>query len=298
MLNKVIGSMVILIAGLGFSDCGNNLNNNKSPFESITPNGDGITINHTNYDPTSLSNDEIIVAASLDVYFEHASVGGYIVGPLSDWQSNGLEALNTENSRYSCGRETWYENFTASWYDTNNGMGDNSRGNPDGMEKISGFSTSLNTESGLLAGKVDVAMFKFCYIDAPNATGTAWDNSFTASELFNAQRVAMEQLQSDYPNVVFVWWTMPIETAGETGRQEFNNLVRDYCASYDQWLFDVAAIESHNDSGDLQTDISNRELLYSGYTEDGGHPNAAGTLKLAKAYWRLLGEISKNSQLK
>jgi hypothetical protein len=251
----------------------------------------GRTIDHTNYDPASLSNADILEARSLDVYFEHASVGGYIVGPEPSWPSNGLADLAVLNSRYTCDRVTWSNTSIATWYDTYNGLGDNSRGNPAANFKISGFSSSINANSGLLPGKIDVAMYKFCYIDAPESS--RWSTTYTADWLFATARTAMEALQTTYPDVVFVWWAMPIETTGETGRQAYNDLVRAYCSANDQWLFDIAAIESHNDAGVLQKDASNREILYSGYSADGGHPNDTGALKLAKAYWRLLAEIAK-----
>jgi lysophospholipase L1-like esterase len=103
----------------------------------------------------------------------------------------------------------------------------------------------------------------------------------------------MTLLQATYPDVTFVWWTMAIETTSNAGRQTYNDLVRSYCKANEQWLFDIAAIESHTGAGVLQLDGSNREILYSGYSADGGHPNDAGALKLAKAYWRLIAEIAK-----
>ena len=112
--------------------------------------------------------------------------------------------------------------------------------------------------------------------------------------LFNAARTAMESLQVAYPDVEFVWWTMPIQRdSAASERQEYNDAVRAYCISNDQWLLDIAALESHDDAGVPQLDGSNRELLYSGYTSDGGHLNAAGSAKLAKAYWKLIAEIGK-----
>jgi lysophospholipase L1-like esterase len=141
----------------------------------------------------------------------------------------------------------------------------------------------MNASSGLLPGKVDVAMYKFCYIDSPG----------DAAALFNTAKSAMTLLQATYPDVTFVWWTMPIETTSNAGRQTYNDLVRSYCKANEQWLFDIAAIESHTGAGVLQLDGSNREILYSGYSADGGHPNDAGALKLAKAYWRLIAEIAK-----
>ena len=174
--------------------------------------------------------------------------------------------------------------INALWYDTNNGLGDNDRGNPGATEKISGFTHSMNASSGLLAGKIDVATYKFCYIDTP-ADGTT---------LFNTARTAMESLQVAYPDVVFVWWTMPIEQFDCPCRTPgVQRCGAGLLLANDQWLLDIAALESHDDAGVPQLDGSNRELLYSGYTSDGGHLNAAGSAKLAKAYWKLLSEIGK-----
>ena len=148
----------------------------------------------------------------------------------------------------------------------------------------------MNASSGLLPGKIDVAAYKFCYIDLDGES----DSPADGVTLFNTAKTAMESLQVAYPDVVFVWWTMPIQQVDAPAeRQEYNDAVRTYCTAHDQWLLDIAALESHDDAGVPQVDGSNRELLYSGYTSDGGHLNAAGSLKLAKAYWKLLSEIGK-----
>lgn len=241
------------------------------------------TIDNSNYDPASLSDADVTKAASLDVYFEHASVGGYIVGPIPDWPSNGLAALQAASPRYAAERATWGDTSSAIWFDSHNGLGDNSRGNPGADAKISGFISSMNASSGLLPTKIDVAMFKFCYIDSPS----------DASTLFNSTKTAMESLQISYPSVAFVWWTMPIETSGNAEKQSYNDQVRAYCIANNQWLFDIASIESHNDAGVHQLDGSSLELLDAGHSADGGHPNDAGTLKLAKGYWKLIVEIGK-----
>ena len=74
-------------------------------------------INANNYDPSALSDGEILAAASLDVYLEHASVGGYITGgaPIGDWPFDGLGALAAADSRYACGRASWESPSTSSW---------------------------------------------------------------------------------------------------------------------------------------------------------------------------------------
>ena len=133
-----------------------------------------------------------------------------------------------------------------------------------------------------MAAALDVAMYKFCFIDSPNS----------ATALFATAKSAMEALEAKYPDVAFVWWTMPIETSSNEQRQAYNDLVRSYCKTSDKWLMDIAALESHDDSGAAVIDDSGYELLSSAYSSDGGHINPAGELKLAKAYWRLLAEIA------
>jgi len=270
MRPTTIGSILVAVAGLLLYGC---------PAPEVIPTTARM-INHTNFDPASVSDADILAAAALDVYFEHASVGQNIVG--------GIDALAIAQPRYTSGRTS---SPSPAWYDSNNGLGDNDRGNPGASAKISGFTNSMDASSGLLPSKLDVATYKFCWIDLDGND----DDPTDGTALFNAAKAAMEILQADYPGVVFVWWTMPIERdSAYTERQEYNDAVRAYCSSNDQWLLDIADLESHNDSGVAQLDGSNRELLYDEYTDDGGHLNAAGSQKLAKAYWKLLAEIAKD----
>jgi hypothetical protein len=233
------------------------------------------TVNHLNFDPASLSNAEIAKAAALDVYFEHASVGQNVV--------DGISALG---GRYASGRVSWssYPAWSGdpAWFDTQDGLADYQRGNPGNVQKISFFQAAMTPA---LASKVEVASFKFCYIDTPA----------DAASLFTAVRTAMESLQAAYPSVVFVWWTMPIERDGPAPaqRQAYNDAVRAYCSAHQQWLLDIADLESHDGSGAARVDGSHRELLCPAYTSDGGHLNTAGAARVAKAYWRLIAEIAR-----
>jgi hypothetical protein len=230
-------------------------------------------IDHDWYDPDLLTKAEINKAAGLKVYFEHASVGGNIC--------DGIDALAAvANSRYVSGRVSWSSTYDATWYDSNDGLGDNSRGNPGADSKRTIFQASM---SSALAGKVDVAMFKFCFIDSPS----------DAAALFASVKVTMESLEAAHPGVAFVWWTMPIETSANAERQAYNDLVRNYCKPNGKWLFDIADLESHDDAGAAVVDGSGRELLWASYSSDGGHLNALGEEKMAKAYWRLVAEIGR-----
>jgi hypothetical protein len=253
--------------------------------------GSGSTVNQANYDPAALTDAQVSAAAALDVYFQHASVGGNVCA--------GIDALALASPRYASGRASWASDYSgdswspgydASWYDSHDGLGDDQRGNPGAALKVSYFFESM---SGSLADKVDVAMFKFCFIDSPG--GDYFPG--TAAELFASAKSTMEALEAAHPGVDFVWWTMPIETAqagAKAERQLYNDAVRAYCLANREWLLDIAALESHDDSGQAIVDSSGRELLYDGYAAalDDSHLNSMGELKLAKAYWKLLALIA------
>ncbi|HOV14429.1 MAG TPA: hypothetical protein PK771_09115, partial [Spirochaetota bacterium] len=124
--------------------------------------------------------------------------------------------------------------------------------------------------------------FKFCYID----------NTYSsANTAFDSVKKVMEELETKYPNLKFFWWTMPIMTEGDSKRDQFNTLVRNYCKSNNKFLLDLADIECHSPEGVKQTSKDGYELLYSSYSDDGGHLITSGSLRVAKAYWVILARM-------
>ena len=245
--------------------------------------------NHTNFDPVSIPDEDIEKAALMSVYFEHASVGGNI---FSDETGNGFDTLRALNSRYSSLRVHWvtadYPTIPPdpTWFTSSGGLADLYRGNPGEVEKLAYFRNSmLNTD---LASHVDVATFKFCYIDYPNSGET----------FFNETKAELESLEAKFPSITFVWWTMPIEPYYfNPTRQDFNIRVRDYCATNNKWLLDIADLESHDEAGTPVLANGTQEMMWIGYSkESDGHLNTAGAVKVAKAYWRLICEISGTRQ--
>lgn len=263
-----------------------------------------LTIDHTNFDPSTLSDAEVARAAQLNVYFEHASVGGNI---FSD-PTNGFDLLTSMNSRYSSGHvhwdiggdlpgtppdAEWYaaHQDVADWFTSNRGLADVYRGNPGAEAKQSVFENSMEWAS--LAGHLDVASFKYCWIDTPSITSGTPDGP----TMFEQTKAEMEALENANPGIVLLWWTVPLQsTEAYPDRQTYNDLVRSYCAQNGKWLLDIADLESHDDSGDLYAmDVAGQalEIIFTDYTYDGGHLTSEGKVKIAEAYWKLIGEIAK-----
>jgi len=170
--------------------------------------------------------------------------------------SSGLDTLHAQDAKYD--RSLWdFQN----------------RGNPGWQEKVD----DLVAEAAAQASSFDVLTMKFCYID-PDAS-------------FTYYRDALLGLEATAPSKRFVWWTIPIETSGDTARQAFNDQVRAYAAANGRLLFDIADIESHDAAGVKRTDTSGRELLRDEWTSDGGHLNGAGSVRVARALWWLMARI-------
>lgn len=261
--------------------------------------GSARVIDHTNCDPTGLSDDAIAAAASLKVYFEHASVGQDIVGD-SDADSTsgtdndyneacGLSSLYQADNRFLCERMSYFyddegsggESADPAWFQTHSGLLSLRRQNPAPSVKVSNFVARLE---GAMASVVDVAMFKFCYIDVE---GRSFANELIAK---------IEAIEAAHPGLVLPYWTMPLQTdQGFAARDAFNARIRAYCESNDKWLLDIADIQSHltAKATEVARKANGYEAMHEVYaTEDHGHLSDAGKLKLAQAYWSLLAAIA------
>lgn len=170
--------------------------------------------------------------------------------------SGGLDDLYTQNSKYN--RSAWQFQ---------------DRGNPGWQAKVD----DLVTQTAAQLSNFDVFSMKFCYID-PDAN---WDY----------YRSHMEQLMNDNPTKKFVWITIPLTTSGNANTDAFNANLRNYAQTHNIFLFDLAAIESHDPSGNPVTNGSS-EALYAGYTSDGGHLNTTGADRVAQAWWYLMARVS------
>jgi hypothetical protein len=170
--------------------------------------------------------------------------------------NSGLDALETLNAKYD--RARWIFQ---------------SRGNPGWQAKVD----DLVAQTALYSSSYEVLTMKFCYIDT--------DASFPY------YRDKMLQLEIDYPTKRFVWWTMPIETTSDAGRQAFNDSVRTFARTSGKVLFDIADIEAYNTAGQKRTDGSGYEIMWPEWTSDGGHLSGAGAQRVASALWWLMARL-------
>lgn len=266
----VLSAVMIILASCGSGSSG----------------GSGQTIGHDNLNADNIPLTVLDDIRTMDVYFEHASVGHNIM--------NGLLTLaGTDHIRYDFVHgetDTTLDNASdeigtviPAWFVAHDGFGDNWRDNPGFALKLSGFNSRLRDND--FAAALDVAMFKFCYID---------DDGITDPQTsFNSVRSVMDGLEADYPGTTFVWFTMPIEIESGTdaNRAAFNELMRAYCSANGKWLFDIADIESYSPDGVHQIDVDGIEFLSADYAEEDSHLNAVGQERVARAWWVLLAKI-------
>jgi len=201
-------------------------------------------------------------------YFTHASVGANMMDGVADlnkldpasYQFHGVSAEATPPGTTQTG--VIYEH---------------QRGNPGWKAKFDRFHSCVS--NGWKFPLVNVAMNKLCYIDE-RASLSYYINSMT-------------NLESAFPDTVFVYTTIPLMTA-ENGanylRNGFNRRLREWCRANGKVLFDIADIEAHDASG-APCAFTYRgktcQKLCSSYTKDGGHLNPEGRQLVARGFYAL-----------
>lgn len=156
--------------------------------------------------------------------------------------------------------------------------------NRDAYSKCRAFAQVLNSGVG---ERVDIAFFKFCYVDITAQTDT--------NELFKTYQDVMASLSEHYPQVIFLHVTVPLtrvcrsvlgwlrdktgrvdcEREDQVRRHMFNQLLRGAYRKSGR-LFDLAEVEATLPDGRLSCFQYRGETvpnLVPEYTDDGGHLN-------------------------
>lgn len=111
---------------------------------------------------------------------------------------------------------------------------------------------------------------------------------------FAYYRDSMEALEKAYGGTRFVWATVPLEDDDNLQRNLYNTMVREYAAAHGKPLYDIAALQSHDDRGRLVQDEQGPRLAE--VWRDGRYDhslNEAGRQRIAEGWWAMLTELAR-----
>ena len=163
---------------------------------------------------------------------------------------------------------------------------------------------------GGIGDTVDVAFFKFCYVD--------FDDRTDVGALFDYYRATMDELERTYPHTVFAHLTAPIVSRRlpllthaknlvkrvigredlltsrlNAKREEYNRRMREHYSSTGR-LFDLALAEASAEGEAplvVEDGSGSYYVMRSEYTSDGGHLNERGRKHVAAALLEFLSEL-------
>lgn len=226
---------------------------------------------------SSIPNSAFNAASNKHITFYHQSTGDGIVYFWAECLAGHLQEV-AECSTYAATPEKY------TWAHWNWLMWPQPMANA--LNKMAQFVSLVPSQSSS-----DIIGMKFCYVDG-------WNQDF------DNYRMGMEQLEAAYPGNVFIWstsavWSDPGDACSPTNPfnscrniQEFNDKVRTYAAANHKPLYDIASIESNGGA----CIVAGYEGLCSNYVGadggGGGHPNALGSVRLAKGFWWLMARLS------
>jgi lysophospholipase L1-like esterase len=219
------------------------------------------------------------------IFFGHQSVGADIVEGLTE---------------VAAGRLAIKESRAPEAFDTPAFVHTRIGTNEAPRSKVADFEAALEQ----LGPRVDIAFFKFCYVDVTERTDL--------DALFGEYQAAMARLREKFPRVLFVHVTVPL-TVVQSGprawlrrargaapagalenaaRHRFNQRLRAAYAG--EPLFDLAALEARwADGATQQLELEGVPVpsLVPSWTDDGQHLNASGRRRVAASLLSFLGSL-------
>lgn len=186
--------------------------------------GEGLIINHTCTDISDVPEDRIqAVRNTLRIWYGHTSHGSQITSGMSA-MVDSLYSYNSGPGSLSYDERTDADlghNGDLYWRD----LTVDQLNNPDNDRNLVMWSwcggVSDNTEAGITT-----------YLQA------------------------MNQLETEYPGVTFIYMTGHLDGSGEGGNLHIrNNQIREYCQAHGKILYDFADIESYDPDGNYYLDL-------------------------------------------
>jgi|GEM_PF-2937447 len=226
--------------------------------------GEAIIADHTSVAEFDLVPDSIVqsIGTDFNIYYVHTSHGSQIM--------SGLNMVYNEDNLYDA--PNFYE------------VGDDLGHNGD-------TSWVPNTRSYLSSHpECNMAMFSWC--------GGCSDNTEAG---INTYLNKMVELETDYPDVLFVYMTGHLDGSGVAGNlYARNDQIRAFCAANDKLLFDFADIESYSPDGTYypdETDACNWCVdwcaIYSceGCPGSCAHSHCFNCYQKGRAWWWLMAQV-------
>jgi hypothetical protein len=233
------------------------------------------------------------------IFFGHQSVGFNII--------NGIRDLAEENSqiRLNIVKTRQRSAFSAPIF-AHSWIGENTHP----QSKILAFADLL--EKGI-GDKIDIAFFKFCYVDVTDKTDILG--------IFAEYKNTLSHLEKKYPETTFIHVTVPVMSKpsgieawakksknfikiiigrpvfsynDNIKREQFNDMIREEYQGRGT-IFDLARIESTFPDGRPSSFTRAGKSYYSmveSYTYDGGHLNEMGRKIVAEELLLLLTALS------
>jgi len=185
--------------------------------------GDGITIDHTTTKLASIPSDWVSAAKNnLHIAYSHTSHGSQLITGMS-----GL--VSFKGTSFS-----WNNGGTDGALDLHDYAISGDLGNPDRTSWASGTRTYL-------AANPDVNVIIWSWCGEVSSASDADINTYL--DLMNA-------LESDFPEVHFVYMTGHLDGTGLAGNLHLRNeQIRNYCRENKKILYDFEDIESYNPDG-------------------------------------------------
>ena len=196
---------------------------------------------------------QITTVSKHKVFLAHASVGENTLRGIMR-SVPGVNAVQNYTWHSSATIQSAISNSSIVGYE----MGPHN-GNP--ADKITEFRNTMNT---VVQNRVNIAFMKFCPLDIQgNNSGPSINGYANEAALFNAYKAMISELESTYPNILFVHATLPLYTTNahysNIRREIYNDLIRE---AYGELVFDIAAIEAlHSDGKTIERDANGARAL-------------------------------------
>ncbi len=199
--------------------------------------GNAVIIDHTCTDIAEIPESAIDLAkSSLHIAYGHASHGAQITGGMTGlvgFANGGGLGLSLPTDIFA-----WNDGGTGGALDLEDyAMAGDLDTYPDWVDNTRSYLGPPDSLTGRGTNQPDVNVVVWAWC-------SALDDKYNAGTLESEYLIPMDQLEHDYPAVVFVYMTGHVNYGKYAATTAGNQLIRDFCSNNGKVLYDFADIES------------------------------------------------------